>query len=71
MWTAGWRGFSPSGRAGPIAMTHQEIATELGTAREVVSRLLKHFEAEGLVRLERRQIVVADAGRLARLSGGV
>jgi CRP/FNR family transcriptional regulator len=56
---------------GPIAMTHQEIATELGTAREVVSRLLKHFEAESLVRLERRQIVVADSGRLSRLSGSV
>ncbi|WP_373503271.1 Crp/Fnr family transcriptional regulator [Aestuariivirga sp.] len=53
----------------PIAMTHQDIATELGTAREVVSRLLKHFEAEGLVKLERRQIMVADAGRLAVFPG--
>lgn len=53
--------------ATPIAMTHQEIAAELGTAREVVSRLLKHFEAEGLVRLERRQIVVTDGAQLSRL----
>lgn len=57
------------GIAGPIAATHQEIATELGTAREVVSRLLKHFEAEGLVRLERRQIVVANSQALERMHG--
>ena len=57
------------GAAGAIAATHQEIATELGTAREVVSRLLKHFEAQGLVRLERRQIVVADAMGLERFHG--
>lgn len=55
------------GTAGPIAATHQEVAFELGTAREVVSRLLKHFEAEGLVRLERRQIIVADIQKLAGL----
>lgn len=55
------------GSAGPIAATHQEVAAELGTAREVVSRLLKHFETEGLVRLERRQIIIADHGRLSAL----
>lgn len=55
----------------PIAMSHQEIAAELGTAREVVSRLLKQFEADGLVRLERRHIVVADAKGLARQAGGL
>jgi CRP/FNR family transcriptional regulator len=48
-------------------MTHQDIAMELGTAREVVSRLLKHFETDGLVRLERRRIVVSDPQRLAML----
>lgn len=54
-----------------LSMTHQEIAAELGTAREVVSRLLKHFEVEGLVRLERRHIAVADAGGLKRLAGSL
>ncbi len=59
-------------RAGEtIEMTHQEIAAELGTAREVVSRLLKQFEAEGLVRLERRHIVVADLAALKRMSGAL
>jgi CRP/FNR family transcriptional regulator len=59
------------GSHGPIAATHQDIATELGTAREVVSRLLKQFESEGLVRLERRQIEIADRGRLSSLHGGL
>jgi CRP/FNR family transcriptional regulator len=59
-------------RAGqPIEMTHQEIAAELGTAREVVSRLLKQFAGEGLVAIERRHIVVADAARLSRLAQAV
>jgi CRP/FNR family transcriptional regulator len=55
----------------PIVMTHQEIAAELGTAREVVSRLLKQFAGEGLVVIERRHVVVADAARLSRLALGV
>ena len=57
--------------AGPIAMTHQEIATELGTAREVVSRLLKQFAGDGLISMERRQILVDDRSRLSRLAAGV
>ena len=57
------------GSGGPIAASHQEIASELGTAREVISRLLKQFEAEGLVTLERRQIVVSDVAALAKLHG--
>ncbi len=52
-------------------MSHQEIAAELGTAREVVSRLLKQFEAEGLVRLERRQIILTEPARLTRLAAGL
>jgi len=59
------------GAAGSLAITHQDIATELGTAREVVSRLLKQFEAEGLVRLERRQIEIADRDKLALLRRGL
>jgi CRP/FNR family transcriptional regulator len=57
--------------AAPIVMTHQEIASELGTAREVVSRLLKQFAGEGLVEIERRHIVVSDAARLSRLAQGM
>mgnify|MGYP001591635016 FL=1 len=49
-------------------VTHQEIAVELGTAREVVSRHLKRFEAEGWVRLGRGSIAVTDRARLAAVA---
>lgn len=39
-----------------ISITHQELADELGTARVVVSRLLKQMETEGLLRLGRNKI---------------
>lgn len=38
---------------GTLSMTHQQIANDLGTAREVVSRLLKDFERKGKVALSR------------------
>ena len=37
-------------------MTHEEIANHHGTSREVVSRMLKKFEKEGLVTLARKEI---------------
>lgn len=43
-----------------INMTHQEIADELGTAREVVSRLLKKLEVEQKVKLKRGKIEIGD-----------
>ena len=46
--------------AGQILKTHQEMATDLGTAREVVSRTLKKFEDDGLVRLERGLITIVN-----------
>lgn len=39
-----------------IPITHQSLANEIGTAREVVSRLLKHLESEGKISLERGSI---------------
>ncbi|MBZ0335624.1 Crp/Fnr family transcriptional regulator [Marinobacter sp. AL4B] len=41
---------------GFLMITHQELATELGTAREVISRLLKELERKGKLRLARRRI---------------
>lgn len=41
-----------------LMMTHDQLAQELGTAREVISRLLKKMEAEGLVRLGRNKIIL-------------
>src|SRR5205085_340308 len=46
---------------GPIlVVTHQALADELGTAREVVSRILESFEANGAVRLRRGRVEVLD-----------
>ncbi|MHB8742484.1 MAG: Crp/Fnr family transcriptional regulator [Sulfuricaulis sp.] len=43
-----------------IVTTHQQLAAELGTAREVISRLLKEFERRGLVQLARGRIVITN-----------
>ncbi len=42
----------------PLHKTHQELAAELGSSREVISRLLKEFERSGWVRLDRGHIQV-------------
>ncbi len=52
-----------------VEITHQRLAAELGTAREVVSRILKQFEREALVRLERGMIHIVDRPGLARRAG--
>lgn len=46
--------------------THHDLATELGTAREVVSRLLKRLERRGLVQLGRGTIELSDRESLRR-----
>jgi CRP/FNR family transcriptional regulator len=51
-----------------LEMTHQQIADELGTVREVVSRRLKVLEQQGLVRLRRGQVEVLDLKRLGRVA---
>jgi CRP/FNR family transcriptional regulator len=48
--------------------SHQAIADDLGSVREIVSRLLKQFEDEGWVRLGRERVEVLDAGALSRLA---
>lgn len=55
-------------KAKQITRTHQQIADELGTAREVVSRQLKRLEQKGAVTLGRGQIVVIDASALEKLA---
>ena len=47
-----------------VMASHRELASELGTAREVVSRHLKIFEKKGLVRLSRKFIELADVSAL-------
>ncbi|MAT82983.1 MAG: Crp/Fnr family transcriptional regulator [Gammaproteobacteria bacterium] len=53
---------------GAGALTHQHLAVELGTAREVVSRHLKRFETAGWVRLGRSRIDILDPDRLTALA---
>lgn len=51
-----------------IAMTHDKIARHLGSAREVVSRMLKYFEREGLVTLGRGVVDIVDRRGLLALA---
>lgn len=51
---------------GPIVeATHQNLADELGSVREIISRLLRGFEERGWVKLERERVTVLDAAALA------
>lgn len=53
-----------------LRMTHDQIARYMGTAREVVSRMLKYFAQEGLVQLSRGGVKVLDKPRLQALARG-
>ena len=51
-----------------LAVTHQQLADELGSVREIVSRLLKGFAAQGLVALGREQLTIIDRAGLQKLA---
>jgi CRP/FNR family transcriptional regulator len=51
-----------------LAFTHEEIALELGSAREVISRLLKSFERRGVLRLSRGRVELMDRALLEHLA---
>ncbi|MGB7218936.1 MAG: Crp/Fnr family transcriptional regulator [Vicinamibacterales bacterium] len=51
----------------PITATHQMLADELGTSREVVSRILETFEHSGMIRLGRKRIEILNQKALDRL----
>jgi CRP/FNR family transcriptional regulator len=55
-------------RAPLILGSHQRLADELGSVREIVSRLMKQFEEQGWIRLGREKIEVLDAGALRNFS---
>jgi len=57
--------------AGCIHATHQELATMIGTAREVVSRRLLALAKRGVVSLDRGQVRIVDPEMLAELSKNV
>lgn len=51
-----------------LVVTHDEIAKELGSAREVVSRMLKYFQKEGFVTLERGKVKILDKDALLKIA---
>ncbi|MDO5546147.1 MAG: Crp/Fnr family transcriptional regulator [Eubacteriales bacterium] len=51
-----------------LKMTHERIANHLGTAREVVTRMLRYFQSEGMVRLSRGEITITDEKGLRKLA---
>jgi CRP/FNR family transcriptional regulator len=50
-----------------INLTHDQIAKYLGSAREVVSRMLKNFEAQGILKLSRGLIQIIDKDKLKKI----
>lgn len=51
-----------------ITLTHGQIARYMGSAREVVSRMLKYFSEEGIVEVSRGGVVLLDKKRLRKLT---
>ncbi len=50
-----------------LSITHERIANHMGTAREVVTRMLRYFRSEGMVELTRGSIALTDKARLEQL----
>ncbi len=51
-----------------ISLTHEQIAKYMGSAREVVSRMLKYFSSEGLVEISRKGVRITDKKALSQLA---
>lgn len=51
-----------------IALTHEQIARYIGSAREVVSRMMKYFASEGIIEVSRGGIKILDKKRLRKLA---
>ena len=51
-----------------LRMTHEKIANHMGTAREVVTRMLRYFQNEGMVQLTRGTIEITDRDKLEALA---
>ncbi|MBW7861881.1 MAG: Crp/Fnr family transcriptional regulator [Rhodocyclaceae bacterium] len=56
------------GKGRRLHVTHQQLADELGSVREIVSRLLKGFAEQGLVQLSRERIEILDPAGLRRIA---
>ena len=53
-----------------LNITHEIIANHLGSAREVVTRMLRYFQSEGMVRLTRGTVEITDPTGLKKLQNG-
>ena len=51
-----------------LKITHEKIANHMGTAREVVTRMLRYFQSEGMVKLTRGTVQIVDESALERLA---
>ena len=51
-----------------LRLTHEKIANHMGTAREVVTRMLRYFQSEGMVRLNRGTVELTDPKKLQALA---
>jgi CRP/FNR family transcriptional regulator len=59
-----------AGDADRVAMTHQQLASELGTAREVISRQLTEFQRRGLLATARGELTLINRAALRGLANG-
>ena len=50
-----------------LKITHEKIANHMGTAREVVTRMLRWFQSEGMVKLTRGTVDITDEKKLREL----
>ena len=50
-----------------LRITHEKVAAHMGTAREVITRMLRYFQSEGMVKLARGTIEIADEKKLQNL----
>ena len=51
-----------------LKITHEKIANHMGTAREVVTRMLRYFQGEGMVKLTRGAVEILDEDKLEALA---
>lgn len=59
-----------AGMGNPVLITHQEVAAELGSAREAVSRVMEDLSAKGLIKSARGRIDVPDLEALEKAAAG-
>ena len=52
-----------------LKITHEIIGNHMGNAREVVTRMLRYFQSEGMVSLSRGTVELKDTERLEELAG--